>query len=66
MFWRYLMKSMTSTTRNLLGIEGTKSQEGLSHHVGGQPVSVVVLGLIPEEFLLGSDRIDRLDQTPRE
>jgi hypothetical protein len=43
---------------NLLGIEGTKSQEGLTHHVGGQPMPVVVLGLIPEEFLFGPYRVN--------
>ena len=52
--------------RNLLRIEGSKSQECLDRHIGCEPVSVLVFRGIPEEFLLLSDAVNRFDQTPWE
>ena len=53
-------------TGDLLGVECAESQEGLAHHVCGQPVSVIVLDLIPEEFFLLSDTVNGLIQAARE
>ena len=54
------------SARNLLRVEGAEPKVSLAHHVGGQPVSVGVLCLIPEEFLLVSDTVDGHDQAARE
>ena len=51
---------------DLLGVEGAESEEGLPHHVGSQPMSVNVLGLIPVEFLLVPDTVDGHNQAARE
>ncbi|MCD6294876.1 MAG: hypothetical protein J7M20_08170 [Deltaproteobacteria bacterium] len=49
-------------TRDPLGIEGTVAQESFSAHIGRQPVPVVVLGVIPEEFFLGTDTVNGFNQ----
>ncbi len=36
---------------DFLGIEGAKTQECLTAHIGGQPVAMRILRSIPEEFL---------------
>jgi len=51
---------------DLLGVEGVETEEGLAGHVGGQPVTVDHLGLIPEKFLLQADPLDALDQAAGE
>ena len=51
---------------DLLGVEGVETQEGLAGHVGGQPVAIDHLRLIPEEFLLHPDPLDALDQAAGE
>ena len=49
-------------TRDLLGVESPKAQEGLAAHIGCQPMAVAVLGDIPEVFLFLSDTVNGLDQ----
>ena len=51
---------------DLLRVECAEAEEGLAHHVRGQPVPVVVLHLIPEELLLLPDAVDGLHEAARE
>ncbi len=52
--------------RDLLGIERPEAQEGLTAHIGGQPVPVGILHGIPEEFLLLAHAVDGFYQAPGE
>ena len=51
---------------DLFGIKGPKPEEGFAPHVRCQPMPVVVLAVIPEEFLFGADAVDGLDQATGE
>jgi hypothetical protein len=42
------------------GIKGGKAKEGFAHHISRQPVTMVILGQIPEELLLLSYPGNRL------
>jgi hypothetical protein len=47
---------------NLLGVEGAETQECFTHHIRCQPMAIGILDLIPEEFLLIPDTINRHHQ----
>ena len=51
---------------DFLGVECAESQEGLSRHVGRQPMPVSVFADVPEILLFHPNAVDGLDQTPGE